>query len=293
MALCNNTFFWTDSSGKTRESPCGKCWICLSNKRREWSFRAFQESKNAYSQAFITLTYNPYEIPLTGEIDENGEEIFTLAKNDLRLFLMKLRTENGRMNKASPTLLHYGFKTKKMSYYAIGEYGDQFNRPHYHLILFNFHPALKDVIAKKWDKGFFKIAPVNTRRINYVTSYVITKNIQPTDKQAPFCFISNGFGAEFLKSALKTFMQTEDLKVQHKDGRIMKMPRYYRDRILTTPELKMKFNYQAEFEKKMRLKRYNLIDEAEKVKLNPFNYEKQIKDYDLNKLANYRKKRKK
>lgn len=44
-------------------------------------------------------------------------------------------------------------------------------------------------------------------------------------------------------------MQTEDLKVQHKDGRIMKMPRYYRDKILTTPELKMKFNYQAEFEK--------------------------------------------
>lgn len=292
MPLCPNTFFYSDKNGRSRESPCGKCWFCLQNKRNEWNFRAQVESKSAYTQAFITLSYDPEHVPTTGQF-KNDQELFTLSKADIKPFLARLRRENNSMNRIAPPILKYGHKSKKMTYFLIGEYGDNFDRPHYHLLLFNFHPDLRPVLEKIWSKGFIQFAPMTRARIKYVTSYVITNKYNQDEKEKSFAFISNGFGADFVSTALKTLETTKDLYVVDLDRKRLKMPKYYRDKILTTPELKSEFNFQADFENSLRLKRYDLIDQCEKQSMNPFDYEIQVKNQAIDKYNNYNKKRKK
>lgn len=289
--ICKATFRHIGKDGKLRESPCGKCWVCLVNKRKQWTFRAKQELKNSYSSAFLTLSYSDDYITSTGEFDEKGNEIFTLVKKDLKAFLNTFITENRRYNNAVPILQKYGFKYKKITYYAIGEYGGKFCRPHYHVLIFNFHPDLKSVIEKKWSKGFVDIRPVNGARINYVTSYVITGRKDFTEKENHFALISKGFGKDYISTVLKMIQKDQELFIVNQ-GKKQALPQYYKRLVLTTPELKQRHAGNIEFENVLRLRRYALIDECEKRKINPFKYETQAIDLDKQKYDQYTKKMK-
>ena len=88
--------------------PCGKCIACLHNKRSDWQFRLRQEHKASKSSMFVTLTYRRKFLP------EGG----SLSKRDLQLFLKRLRKKD---------------ESVKIRYYAVGEYGSQRKRAHYHL----------------------------------------------------------------------------------------------------------------------------------------------------------------
>lgn len=63
---------------------------------------------------FITLTYSEEFIPY-------GD---TLIPEDLSRFIKRLRKRLG---------------TRRIRYYGVGEYGDSFNRPHYHAIIFGYN----------------------------------------------------------------------------------------------------------------------------------------------------------
>lgn len=102
--------------------PCGKCPPCLQRRTAEWCFRIFQESKTHLSASFITLTYE--KPPIT----PNG--FMTLHTPDFQKFMKRLRKLHPRGT--------------RIKYYAVGEYGTERKRPHYHAILFGHIPDLVD-----------------------------------------------------------------------------------------------------------------------------------------------------
>ena len=172
--------------------PCGKCVLCLSHRRDEWSHR-LQLHSYGYDQMplFVGLTYE----------DENlryGVESPTLLKADLQLFIKRLK-EN------------YGLYDTDFSYFACGEYGDKYNRPHYHVLFFGFN-TLSDLLDKNWLKAHqdlrqvWKLGNVDIGRaewsgVHYVTKYVL--KYDGTDYQGvekPFMMCSNGIGLPWLNT---------------------------------------------------------------------------------------------
>ena len=143
--------------------PCGKCHECLANRRNSWAFRLYHQNRCANTSAFITLTYE------TEPKSFNGHG--TLDKTHLQKFIKRLRKANLRHSSA------------KIKYYAVGEYGSQFKRPHYHLIIFNVHESIiynsikmsKDI----WQYGIVDIAAFNMATVNYVVGYVMKSKWQP------------------------------------------------------------------------------------------------------------------
>lgn len=95
--------------------PCGKCIGCRLERSRKWAMRCVYEAQLHDENSFLTLTYAPENLPSNG----------SLCKRHLQLFMKRLR-------KAYPG--------GKIRYFACGEYGEKFSRPHYHVILFGFCP---------------------------------------------------------------------------------------------------------------------------------------------------------
>ena len=56
-----------------------------------------------------------------------------------------------------------------IKYYAVGEYGGQFKRPHYHLIMFNVQI---DAILNAWQLGTVHIGYVSGSSVGYTLKYI-------------------------------------------------------------------------------------------------------------------------
>lgn len=107
--------FFAPPTGEAQpiQLPCGKCLGCRMDKARTWAIRCLHESEMHEDNCFLTLTLS----------DEN---LHDLDKRDLQLFFKRLRKAlNGR----------------RVSYYAVGEYGSLTARPHYHALVFGWFPS--------------------------------------------------------------------------------------------------------------------------------------------------------
>jgi hypothetical protein len=91
--------------------PCGRCRWCRLEKAKKWAIRIMHESVMHKDNCMVTLTYNDEFLP-------NGLNP-TLSKRDLQLFFKRLRR-----------------KGEKFRYFACGEYGENYLRPHYHILFF-------------------------------------------------------------------------------------------------------------------------------------------------------------
>jgi len=118
--------------------------------------------------SFITLTYSDQYLP------ENN----SLNHKDVQLFLKNLRRN-----------LWYHHK-KKIRYYMCGEYGENFGRPHYHIVLFGHQFEDKkyfftsnsgsrvytsQTLEDLWGKGHTSIGDVTFESAAYVARYVMKK----------------------------------------------------------------------------------------------------------------------
>lgn len=179
--------------------PCGKCINCRRNKAFQWSRRLLMESSeyNEEDMCFLTLTYDENTLPADG----------LLCPEHLSSFLKRLRET---LRRRDPGV--------SLRYFASCEYGDQFQRPHYHLILFgyNFFGDAKlshytedreplfthPFITNAWsDKGYALFGFVSPASINYVAGYVVKKFRKSSDKAVPpFIRMSTkpGIGNKFL-----------------------------------------------------------------------------------------------
>jgi len=122
------------------------------------------ESTLHADNCFITLTYNDDHLP------EGG----SLIKSDFQKFIKRLRKNHG----------------VKIRYFACGEYGTEFARPHYHACIFGFNfrdrKPFKRLhgghylytsrdLERLWDKGYSTIGAVNFETAAYVARYVTKK----------------------------------------------------------------------------------------------------------------------
>lgn len=172
--------------------PCGKCMICLSNKRNEWSVRAqFHCEQYERMPFFCRFSYNEENLPFD---ETNGDEC--LRKKDIQDFLMRFRVNHSLVNTS-------------FSYFGCGEYGDQ-GRPHYHLLLFgcdflypiyerSIHEAER-ILADDWKLGFVDCQVARSYgAIHYMTKYTI-KLDDAGHSVKPFTLASKGIGKNWFDS---------------------------------------------------------------------------------------------
>lgn len=202
--------------------PCGKCGFCLQNRRKEWSFRLWEEFRTADSADFLTLTYNEQSVPWAGEkmtLDKMRFQKFVKSINDMQ------RLEGKPL----------------MRYYGTGEYGTLTDRPHYHIIAFNISQNTRNNMAKLWPEGFIYRSNVGVESIEYVTKYLIDADEEYTDREKPSAIMSKrpGLGINYVNRAgewnYKVGMTTEEIKFYALwKGRKHRLPRYFKDKIFPT-----------------------------------------------------------
>lgn len=188
--LCKNPFV-RDPSGKVFKMsllsgdrdiaiggvpfPCGQCLPCRINKRRLWTHRLLLESYDHPESVFITLTYSDEYLPPNGSLD----------KKAVQLFLKRFRKS---------------LEPRKIRYYAVGEYGTQTHRAHYHAVVFGAGLLDGEQVARAWPFGRVHVAECNRHTIQYVAGYVTKKFVKKGDDLVQeFSIMSRkpglGFGA--------------------------------------------------------------------------------------------------
>ncbi len=190
--------------------PCGHCLACRIARTREWTVRLLHESEFWDDTSFVTLTYDDDHLPSNG----------SLVPRDLTLFFKKLRKDLG---------------DRKIKYYACGEYGDTYGRPHYHSIIFGLGVQDKKLIEDNWHKGFVKIGCVTYDSCRYVAGYVQKKLYGKASKEydekgiiAPFSRMSKGLGERYVD---KYWNKLYDMNTVTVRGVPMGLPRYYQKKL--------------------------------------------------------------
>lgn len=167
--------------------PCGRCIACRIQRTREWTERIMSESFYHPCSCFVTLTYEDKYLPLA----DSGRQ--TLVKKHLQGFFKRLRSD-----------MAYSKDERKIRYYAVGEYGENFQRPHYHAIIFGLDPKKdKELIEDQWPYGFVSLGDVSYESAQYVAGYVQKKlygqrEEEYEDSLPPFSLMSKNLGKQFV-----------------------------------------------------------------------------------------------
>lgn len=144
--------------------PCGQCIGCRLQRSSDWASRCMHEASLHEENSFITLTYDDEHLPLQGQ----------LVYSHFQEFMKRLRY----------------YLDKPLRFYMCGEYGENFDRPHYHAILFG-HAFYDDRVLLKrssqgalyssaflddvWKRGMCSIGDVTFDSAAYVARYVVKK----------------------------------------------------------------------------------------------------------------------
>lgn len=208
--------------------PCGMCIACRLTNIESWTTRMVHESMMHEDTTFITLTYK--------------DDPFDLQPEDLKKFFYKIRK------------LIY---PQRVSYYAVGEYGDDFGRPHYHVILYGLHfsdaiylkksPSGRrlyssDILQKCWTHGHANFAIADVSSMKYCAGYALKKmkGDQYGGKNKDDYYGHRT--PEFMRSSRKPALGLRWLEKYYKqfeaddfciiDGRPTKIPQYYEKKML-------------------------------------------------------------
>lgn len=221
--ICKNPYALGDNA-----FGCGQCTPCRINRRRLWTHRLVLESYKHEHSCFVTLTYNDEHLPTGGN----------LSPADLRNYIKRLR------KLCSPI---------KLRFYAVGEYGDRTQRPHYHLLVYGIGEGHTQTIADAWSiagkaLGHVVVGTLTFESAGYVSGYVTKKMTKADDprlngRHPEFARMSNrpGIGAAamddlanllFTKHGSKQLALTGDVPTSLKHGsKNMPLGRYLRRKL--------------------------------------------------------------
>lgn len=144
---------------------CRQCMNCRIRHKLSWMGRLVLEARYTSAYTFLTLTYSDDSLPEGGNLNPA----------DLKFFTNKLRKRIGTIR-----------------YFAVGEYGDQKGRPHYHLILFGirYSEAWQKVFDECWTREGELIGWCpgehprgNREALAYALGYVTKKMTSPDDER--------------------------------------------------------------------------------------------------------------
>lgn len=142
--------------------PCGKCPGCRLEQSRQWAVRCLHEKRLHNASAFLTLTYDPANLPPGN----------SLVLADYQNFLKRARHVLGPIR-----------------FFGCGEYGSLNSRPHYHLLLLNtdftdkrpvttgseYTLYTSSTLSKLWEFGTHAIGDVSFESAAYVARYCMKK----------------------------------------------------------------------------------------------------------------------
>lgn len=144
--------------------PCGQCVGCRLERSRQWAIRCIHEASLYENNCFITLTFSDEHLPSDRSLDVAH----------FQKFMKRLRKKYG----------------EGIRFFHCGEYGEEFGRPHYHAILFNFdfddkyhHKDLpsgfpiyrSESLEQLWPFGYSSIGGVTFDSAAYVARYIMKK----------------------------------------------------------------------------------------------------------------------
>lgn len=201
--------------------PCGQCIGCRLDRTQDWAIRCHHEASMYEYNSFLTLTYN----------DENLPSDLSVSVVEMQLFMKRLRKKYSH----------------QIRFYLCGEYGDEKQRPHYHVLLFNHEfrdksPWKKtksgqilwrsEQLEELWKYGHSSIGTVTFQSAGYVARYIMKKltGQKARDhyhgRQPEFTNMSRkpGIGQPWLDK-FRTDVFPGDFVVI--DGRKMKTPQFY------------------------------------------------------------------
>ncbi|AXL15256.1 replication initiator protein [Microviridae sp.] len=126
--------------------------------------RCYHEASLYEDNCFITLTYDDEHLPPGG----------TLIKHHYQDFMKRLR---------------WTFRPRRIRFFHCGEYGEKFERPHYHACIFNLDMPDKRLYSERdgvplytselldslWGHGFTTVGDVTFESAAYVARYVMKK----------------------------------------------------------------------------------------------------------------------
>lgn len=217
--------------------PCGQCIGCRLARSREWAIRCVHEAEKHDENSFITLTYNKENLPPD----------HSLNKDHFQRFMKRLRKY---------------LAPKKIRYFHCGEYGDKFNRPHYHALLFghsftdqtlfkvfNGIPSYtSSTLDSLWGLGYCTIGQVNFQSAAYVARY-ITKKINGPEQYDHYWYddpltgqcwplqpeyltmsLKPGIGSTYFEENYKDMLPFDHVVMRTKENTKpveLKVPRYY------------------------------------------------------------------
>lgn len=225
-----------ESNGNRQTVRCGKCIGCRLDHSKEWAIRCMHEAQMHEHNQFVTLTYNPEHLPQFG----------TLRKDHFQDFMKRLRKR----------------REEKLRYFHCGEYGETYDRPHYHALIFGLDlpdrvpfqkingnlyfrsPELEEV----WGKGYVTVGAVTFESAAYVARYIMKKQsgehagkkysvdgidystgeIMKTPEYATMS-LKPGIGESWYERYGHSDCHAHDFVVQ--DGKRVRVPRYY-DKLL-------------------------------------------------------------
>lgn len=215
--------------------PCGRCIVCQNNRREAWAARLELESRTAAVTYFITLTFNEDSVP---------EEI---RVEDLQKFFKRLR------------------KFHRLRYFACGEYGGRFGRPHYHAVVFleRFEdlPVFRNHVQTAWPYGFVQVSLATRERFAYVAKYTVKTILDlPPGVKAPFATMSRrpGIGSKYF-SDIQVFRH--DILLLE-GGKTAPLPRYFLDKLPESEQVSIKRdrrNYAEAVEKSQKLSETDIM----------------------------------
>lgn len=214
--------------------PCGQCIGCRVERTEDWTTRIMHEVALHELCQFVTLTYSDANLPFGG----------TLVKKDWQDFMKRLRHH------------HKG----KLRYFAVGEYGDILERPHYHAVLFGIDFADKrphskneygdqlftsDLLDRIWGKGHVFFGKVTVQSARYVAKYCIKKVNGPMaaehyGSRAPeFAVMSlkPGIGSGWFEKHQEDVYPSDFVVLQ---GKKRSPPRFYDERLAASDEDSLK-----------------------------------------------------
>ena len=151
---------------------CGVCKECRQRRQSLWVGRMLLEQREHQAMHFLTLTYSEQHVVSL----EDGYR-------DVQLFLKKLRKR---------------LKEHRFRFFCCGELGSQYQRPHWHLVLFTELQQLRalpgkdgvtwetlglpppkfvrpvDLVTELWGRGYTKTERIiDDTKLRYVTKYMV------------------------------------------------------------------------------------------------------------------------
>ena len=125
-----------------------------------------------------------------------------------------------------------------IKYYAVGEYGEKFGRPHYHAITYGVGIEDKKIIYEEWNKGQIHAGTVTEKSLRYVIDYTQKKlygdeaRKEYGERLPPFSLMSKGLGLQYAMKNRQQLVDNLCIKINKKEVTI---PRYYVKKLEINP----------------------------------------------------------